>query len=56
MTSESLTLTARLLCGLVALSVGLSVCILLSVLQAELMTHLKGLTYSSNYTHGLGLS
>ncbi len=51
-----LTLAAGLLCGLVTLSIRLSVCILLSMLQTELMAHFKGLTYSPHNTHGLCLT
>lgn len=51
-----LTLAARLLCGLVTLSVRLSVCILLSMLQTELMAHLEGLTHCPHNTHGLRLT
>lgn len=54
--ADILTLTAGLLCGLVTLSIRLSVCILLSMLQTELMAHFKGLTYCSHNTHGLSLT
>lgn len=49
-------MTAGLLCGLVALSIRLSVSILLSMLQTELMAHFKCLTYGPHNAHGLRLT
>lgn len=51
-----LTIAPGLLCGLVTLSIRLSVCIQLSMLQTNLMAHLKGLTYCPHNTHGLCLT
>lgn len=51
-----LTVAAGLLGGLVTLSVRLSVGVLLSVLQAELVAHIEGLTHCAHNAHGLRLS
>lgn len=53
--SAGLTITAGFLCGLVTLSVRLSVSVLLSMLQTELMAHFKSLTHRPYNTHGLSL-
>lgn len=49
-------MAAGLLCGPVALSVRLSVRVLLCILQTELMAHFKRLAHSAHDTHGLCLT
>lgn len=51
-----LTITAGLIGGVVAASVGLSLCLLLYVLQADFVAHLEGLAHCPHYTHGLHLT